>query len=262
MKNCVLRFALLLAAAGAAWCGITVTAENPGVQATTVPSVATYAFDSLSVGLHNTVTANFGSITGTYNQLYILAANGAGGANSTNYPECAFASPINLPTYTLTLSGPVNYIGFWWSAGDPSNHLDFYLGSTLIGSFSSAAAMGALPTTYYGNPNNSAFSGQPFAYLNFFGTGGTTFDKVVFSVVNDPVAGFETDNHSIAVNASPNGGLLIATLATTPTTPTTPATPVAMVPTLSTWAWIVLAILMGTSGAWLLLKRQRHPGAR
>jgi hypothetical protein len=250
MKRCILQITLLSVMGGAAWGGITVTAENPGVQTTTVPSVTTYTFDSLSTGLHTNVTANFGSITGTYNQLYILAANGAGGANSTNYPECAFASPINLPTYTLTLSSPVNYIGFWWSAGDPSNRLDFYLGGIRIGSFSTAVAMGALPATYDGNPNNGQFPGQPFAYLNFFGTGGTTFDKVVFSVVNDPVAGFETDNHSIAVNAVPNGGLLIATVNTT--------TPVG-VPVLSVWAAIALAVLLSATGALLLLKRPRQP---
>jgi len=248
MKKRILQLTLMSVVTGTAWCGITVTAENPGVQTTTVPSVATSTFDSLSLGLHNNVTVTFGSITGTYNQLYILAANAAGGANSTNYPECTFASPINLPTYTLTLSSPVNYIGFWWSAGDPSNRLDFYLGGTLIGSFSTAVAMGALPVTYYGNPNNGGFPGQPFAYLNFFGTGGTTFDKVVFSVVNDPVAGFETDNHSIAVNAVPNGGLLIGTIATT------------AVPSLSVWAGLALAALLLAAGT-LSLARHTYFGS-
>jgi hypothetical protein len=248
MRSLILLLTLFLVLGCAAWGGITVTAENPGAQNTTVPGVATYTFDSLSTGLHSNVTANFGSVTGTYNQVYILAANGAGGANSTAYPECAYASPISLPTYTLTLSSPVNYIGFWWSAGDSSNRVDFYLGGALIGSFSTATAMSALPSTYYGNPNNGAFTSQPFAYLNFSGTGGTTFDKVVFSVVSDPVAGFETDNHSIAVNATATGGLPIGTIPTV-----TPAS----VPALSSWGAAGLAALLAAA-AFVLLRRTRR----
>jgi len=43
--------------------------------------------------------------------------------------------------------------------------------------------------------------------LNFFGTGGTPFDKIVFTVT-DNIGGFESDNHAIAPNTTPTGGTI------------------------------------------------------
>ena len=51
---------------------------------------------------------------------------------------------------------------------------------------------------YFGNPNIGGNLVEPYVYLNFFGTGGTTFDQVVFhNQVN--FRGFESDSHSVRV---------------------------------------------------------------
>ena len=249
MRKCLLPFALLLTGSTTAWCGLTVTAANPGVQTTAVAGATTFTFDSLPLGLQNNVPATFGTITGTYNPLYIRTPDIYGGSNASKYPVAAVA--YGTGSYTLQLSGAVNYFGMHWLAGDPSNQVDFYLGNTLVASFTTATALGVLPNTYLGNPNGGTDAGEAFAYLNFFGTGGTTFDRIVFTVTNN-VGGFESDNHSIAVNASPSGGLLI--------TGTLPPTSTAQgAPALSEWMVFALALLLGVSGVLLL---RRHGVAR
>jgi hypothetical protein len=101
------------------------------------------------------------------------------------------------------LGGPQAYFGFWWSAADPANVIDFYLGSTLLGSFDPGSALGALTDpAYFGNPNGGGNSGEKYAYLNFVGTAGTTFDRVVFH--NNVFSGFESDNHSIRATQIPD----------------------------------------------------------
>jgi len=141
----------------------------------------------------------------------------------------------------LTLSAPVNYFGLFWLAGDPSNRLDFYLGATLVASFTTNTALGVLTPGYYGNPNNSEDPTEAFAYLNFFGTGGTTFDRVVYTVTN-ACCGFESDNHAVAVSAAPTAGLLIIGTLAGP----------AVVPALPVGGLIALAIMMGVLGVWSL----------
>lgn len=258
MRKCVPRFAVLLTVATKAWCGLTVTAENPGVQTTSVPSAVVYTFDSLPSGFRTNVAATFGAVTGTYDKLYIRDPDIYGGAFATRYPVAIFFSGLHandFPTwsYALTLSRPVNYFGTYWLAGDPYNQFDFYLGGTLVGSFSSVSALGVLPSTYLGNPNGGSDPGEAFAYLNFYGMGGTTFDRIVFTVTND-TAVFESDNHAIAVNATPAGGLLISG--------TLPPAPAAGAPALSVSAEIALALLLAAGGGLLLRNRQRHPEPR
>jgi hypothetical protein len=51
---------------------------------------------------------------------------------------------------------------------------------------------------YFGNPNTGQNRSEPYAYLNFYGEAGTTFDRIVFSNTNTS-SGFETDNHSVAL---------------------------------------------------------------
>ena len=77
-----------------------------------------------------------------------------------------------------------------------------------------------LPNAYYGNPG-PGYKGQDsteaFAFLNFYGMGGTTFNKIVLS---DPstTSGFESDNHTVRVTpygSDPND-----------TSPTIPGVPV------------------------------------
>jgi hypothetical protein len=84
----------------------------------------------------------------------------------------------------------------WWSAIDNQNTLRFYSGATLIQTFDSSN-LPSFSAGYYGNPNPPAGrnTGEPYAYINFTGTAGTTFDRIVFT--NGSSTGFESDNHSI-----------------------------------------------------------------
>ena len=61
---------------------------------------------------------------------------------------------------------------------------------------------------YYGNPNNGGDPGEPFAYLNFNGTDGTTFTSVVFSNNGTTGTGFEADNFSIGNVPEPSSLVL------------------------------------------------------
>lgn len=203
----ILQLCMVMVFATTAWCGMAVNANAPGVQSTAVPGAVTDDFNSLPAGNQTNVVFDFGGtpdIQGTYDKLYIRNPDIYGGANATKYPVAA--AIYGTTSYALTLTHAVNYLGMYWSAGDPSNLLTFYLGGTQVASYSTATAFALLPSAYYGNPSNGGSDpGEPFAYLNFFGTNGTTFDKIVFTVTNNS-GGFESDNHAIAPNATPTGG--------------------------------------------------------
>ena len=96
----------------------------------------------------------------------------------------------------------------WWSAGDTNNKLEFLdANNNVVGTFLSSditAAILRLPTStqasYRGNPTQTSKTNtsEYYAYLNFFATGNTTFNKVVFTNIRS--TGFETDNHAVATS--------------------------------------------------------------
>jgi len=67
--------------------------------------------------------------------------------------------------------------------------------------FTTAQVLADLPSSYNGNPNVQ-FKGldyhEDFAYLNFYGSQGTSWNKIVFS--NLGTSGFESDNWTTRVN--------------------------------------------------------------
>jgi LPXTG-motif cell wall-anchored protein len=107
-------------------------------------------------------------------------------------------------TMIINLYEPARYLGFWWSAGSPTNYVDLYSGDELVAQMSTQTLMTLLAgssvtnigggsfdsSDYFGNPrDNSLASSEPFAYLNLYATGGAVFDRVVLSG-----SGFEFDN--------------------------------------------------------------------
>jgi hypothetical protein len=66
-----------------------------------------------------------------------------------------------------------------------------------VGAFTVGDVIPFLTPAYYSNPNPppGRNPSEPYVYLNFTGTGGTVFDKVVFN--NPSNSGFESDNHSV-----------------------------------------------------------------
>lgn len=204
MKRATLLLAVVVLCCGprVLMAGMILTAEAPGVQSSQVSGVTTETFDGFSHGSGgefytslNTVIGNLASPSPGLGIIQATLYGGAGGVG--NY----FAIGNGLsPEATLILNGPQAYFGFWWSAADPYNEVEFRSGGQLVASFNPGTALGELTDPgYYGNPN-SAFLHQDgwekFAYLNFYGTGGTTFDEIVFR--NPGTASdFEADNFSV-----------------------------------------------------------------
>lgn len=170
---------------------IIVTYEAVGVQFTTVPGATTFTFDNLTSGQ---MVTNVAAPYGTYSSFYASAANSWGGSNQTKY--MAIGSQSGTLTSTLTLNSPINYFGMYWAAGDAQNLLDFYSGNVLLTTFSTQPLFITLTSGYFGNPNNGQNTGEPYAYLNFTGINGTSWDRIVFRNQSTGT-GFESDSHSV-----------------------------------------------------------------
>ncbi len=194
--------------AGAANASILVTAEAPTVQNTTAgfSAIGVETFDGIATGAGQNFTTDFGGsvFSGTYTNVRIDPANQFGGAGGNTNHAVTFTGT----GFTLDLSsseaGGVNYFGFWLSALDGQNQLKFFNGGNLVYSFTASNALTFInnqpnAADYFCNPN-PAFAGQncgePYAFLNFYGLDGTTFDRIQF--FQDPVSGgYESDNHTV-----------------------------------------------------------------
>lgn len=199
----LIQISLVATLSVASWAGLVVKAElDPLASVSTVSNISTYDFEDLGVGVHNNIVHDFGGVIGTYDTLNVVAPNNYGGALNSIYPTAH-----GTTSYSLTLSAAVNYFGMWWAAGDAGNLLEFYLGGSKVASYSTATAFAALPNEFLGNPyhNPEVNTGEYYAYLNFHGTDGLTFDKIVFS--NSGGSGFESDNHAIAKVTKPGDGI-------------------------------------------------------
>lgn len=189
---------------------------NAGSPSTTTVGNQVFSSNAPTAG---SVTSNYqwvanGTTIGTYNNIYATAADQYGGSIDptsngarSNYVTVNPNNTGKLTTSTLTLTKDQKYFGLWWSAGDKNNKLEFYAGNTLVGSFLSSdltAAIQRLPTaiqnSYKGNPtqNPKQNTSEYYAYLNFFATDSTTFNRVVFT--NSTSTGFESDNHAVATS--------------------------------------------------------------
>ncbi|WP_367066524.1 PEP-CTERM sorting domain-containing protein [Oryzisolibacter sp. LB2S] len=207
-------------AAASAHASFLVTYEAPGVANST--SGFTYhgveTFDTRTVGTNQTFTTDFGTsggtttITGTYQSVQILPADQWGGAGNTgNYAVAFGASPYELTLAAQDSSSnpvPVTYFGYWLSALDNGNQVEFYRGSSLLFSFDPAqvlALTGNCPSSpYCGNPATGANASQPYVFLNFYDQSGLGFDRVRF-LESPAVGGYESDNHTVGYYENTSG---------------------------------------------------------
>ena len=167
---------------------VVITFEAPGVDLLAL-NTTVENFDSFSTGVHNS-----GLVTsiGTFDTAIIHPPDIYGGAGGTG----KYITPDGMSTLTLNTSQ--SYFGFWWSAADGSNRIEFYSSGTLVASFNPNTALAALGSAYYGNPSGTyqgGDSGEKFAFMNVYGTNGTTFDKIEIYGT-----GFESDNYTISAN--------------------------------------------------------------
>jgi uncharacterized repeat protein (TIGR02543 family) len=86
----------------------------------------------------------------------------ATGYNSTQGTGTRYASNQGN-SLTLNLAPNTKYFGFWWSAGSPSNTLDFYNGQTLVTTLTTQTIMaqfGDAPGTWPGSSTFTAINGS------------------------------------------------------------------------------------------------------
>jgi hypothetical protein len=196
--SCTLMLVAMTFASSRARAGYILTREAPGVQTSQVAGVVTESFDSFtSASSYTTLNTAVGTFTAP--GLAVVAANQYGGAGGSG-KFIGIGNWSGTTEATLTLDGAQAYFGFWWSAADPLNKIEFYSGATLVAFFDPVTALGDLTNpAYFGNPTPT-YVGQNaverYAYLNFIGTEGSTFDRVVFRNI-PPETGFEADNFSV-----------------------------------------------------------------
>jgi hypothetical protein len=195
--------------------GVDIYMSAPTVQGTAITtSVTIETFNSYTAD--NSCPANIalGTITGDCNVEVFGTYGGASadgddptpttGGSGSNYASTALPSQ----EITINLTEPAKYLGLWWSAGSPSNVVELYAGEDRVAYMSTASLItllesGTAPSVggsnvstanYYGNPrDNSLASEEPFLYLNLYGTGGASFDRIVLSG-----GGFEFDNIAVS----------------------------------------------------------------
>ena len=189
-------------------------AENASAETSSLAGTSLYDFNGLSTGRNTNV--NWAGV-GTFDQLYIKNPDAYGGATDATHPNGSKYSVQGVGTSvsqtTLTLSQNSGYFGLWWSAGDRANVMSFYNNSSLVAQFTTASLLGNLSSSYYGNPRNRGLnSGEPYAFINFFGDANTTWNKVVLT--NATSSGFESDNYTSRVttyNSQTDGSAAIGT---------------------------------------------------
>jgi hypothetical protein len=199
---------------GRAEAGFVLTANAAGSEASTVSGVTTERFDSFKEGRYTSLTTAVGTLSSPGLEVVEADEHGGPGGRGNYFSVGAQSGQTSA---TLTLRGPQAYFGFWWSAADPLNRIEFLSGGREVASFDPSSALGSLGTAYYGNPDGGD-SGEKFAYLNFIGTGGSTFDQVEFLNTNTST-GFESDNWSVgSTQLGPNSypGAILVNLPTVP----------------------------------------------
>lgn len=221
--------ALALAGTSAHAASFSVSMEAAGVMNTT----ATFdykgveTFDGLSAGVQSFSTDFGGStVTGTYSNVNVKAADQYGGAGNTgNYAVAGLGANSSYSIqFTNTGASGINYFGYWLSALDAGNAISFYDGATQVFSFTPTEVLNLVSgqPAYFGNPVTGQNGTEPYVFLNFFYNGGT-FDKIVFEQTSaKPGAGYESDNHTIGYFIDQGGG-----------------TPVPGVPEPATWMMLI-----------------------
>ena len=195
MKYFGLTAFLSLALSTTAFSSAVVSYDAPGVETSNVAGATIYSFNRLA--LNRTILP--ATAFATFNQLYVVGPNEYGGASGSAYAVVGDPTrAANVQTATAQFVRPASYVGFWWSAADPNNVFTLYNGRNAVLTMTDQTLIHGLgsctvPNAYCGNPSNRQDAGELFAYVNIWGTNGTTFTAASFHQINDN-GGFEFDN--------------------------------------------------------------------
>jgi hypothetical protein len=207
---------VVLMSAVPASAGIVLSVEAIGVQTSQQSNIITETFDTALTppGNMTTIVSPIGTYTSSAPGGLITLPDAYGGAYQTNYLTIG-GDPRAADQMTLTLKAPTDYFGFYFSAIDASNNVDFYDGTTLLGSANLSTLSGLLTHSggaygngYYVNPNNGLDWNEAFVYVNANVTAGSQITSIVFSNFNN--TGLETDNHSVRAVPEPGSLALLA----------------------------------------------------
>jgi len=222
-----------VAIANTANAGVTLTYGNAGDQTSTVANtqiITTSIQQNDSPGIYSSIglTDASGNAVGTITNAFLQGTNQYGGiSGQKSYLD---VDPLTAKSefgdsgdtsMTLNLNNPITYFGLDWEAGDPYNTLTFYEDvngvEQQVYQTNTQGVFNSVGSAYYGNPAagqyQGADGGEPFAFLNFFATNGTTFNKIVFS--DSAGTGFESTNWTIAETYTSTSGKSIPESSTT-----------------------------------------------
>jgi len=211
----------------------------PLVQGTFQPGATVETFDTMPLGVTNSAVLAIGTVTG--GSICAYAAGPFGGAITSSATPVSpggvgtrYASPrtncnqhLTTDSVTISVTTPVNYFGFYWTAGDASNQITLLSGGQVVASFTASDLMNLINSNalapinggssyasadylynprYLQSPNNSdlqnGYPGYPFAYVHAVITGGA-FDQIRMTA-----ASFEFDNlatASLSATFNPTG---------------------------------------------------------
>jgi hypothetical protein len=239
------RFILTtLSSVGVALAGIATSqaAISVYVSAPDIEKAEDSGFTGVSISTEDFSTpaqGAFPGVGGSYTSTAIDATYTAGGGNASTvsandqyggngegkYLRIPEVSSITIALDNTTYTNGAQYFGFYFTAGDAGNQIDFYDDDTLVYSFSTASLITLLPKNstvtaingsvydtddYYGQPITNSNINEPYAYLHFIATNGDTFNKIVLSQKDTPFpTAFENDNHSIMEAAPSLPGTLV-----------------------------------------------------
>ena len=222
---CAASMPALLLGAAALFASNSVSAQSlglflspPGEQNTTRAGAIVEGFSGATGAIG--ATGNFAvgawsGVTGTVNR---AAANSFGGAGGTG----SYLGLSNGSQVSVTLTGDRKYVGFWWSAGNTGNTIEFYddtnnllatfttnsLTTLLSGGGNITAINGNqyAKAAYFGNPNPPAGrnTSEPYGYVNLLLQGTTvSFRRIVIRHAGG--GGFELDNLAVSDSATVPG---------------------------------------------------------
>lgn len=190
------------------------TRNTEYVAPVVVPSFGTYQFTPTERG--DVFFGDGANGTGGNGQF----GNGTG--NFLGIGDFWTGSGTSTNGVAIDFGAPQRYFGFAWNAGDGGNTISFFSGGTLFARYQTAQTLSVIPSNstvtngngvtydtddYYGQPGTGFNTGETYTYLNFFGTNGVTFDRVVLDNVGD--SGFESDNHAISTQTLTPQGIFV-----------------------------------------------------
>jgi hypothetical protein len=159
------------------------TSVNAGVV---VSAEAINVFESTVAGATK-VTFNDGTCAGyaSCSNVSIVQGNSSGVYAAPYLDTTKYSTVGGGKTSTFNLGTAADYFGLYWGSIDGYNTISFYLGNSLVQSFTGAPVVGLLQ-----NGGQTGWSSNRYINFNFFNA---SFDKVLFFSSSNA---FETDNHA------------------------------------------------------------------